>query len=258
MTRVYIDICIEAPTITIAEVDWSIPPLMDAEEVLKLFDSCWFQLEIFKLQPSPWSCQANADQEILEEPSKPVISGSQTMHSRSMSDQLSSLTSFNPGSFSPDTVLVPKLQTILSEKEITEGDEDSTGTKSGRALPKRAALAGGRRRKKGVSKSLSELEFDEVKGFMDLGFVFSEEDKDSILAEVIPGLHRLGMKDGEDDNKINESTVVRPYLSEAWKVSDRKKKGDSLMNWRIPALSSEIDMKDNLRSWAHKVASSVI
>ena len=34
-----------------------------------------------------------------------------------------------------------------------------------------------RRIKKNFSKSLSDFEFEEFKGFMDLGFVFSEEDK---------------------------------------------------------------------------------
>ena len=229
---------------------------MDAEEVLKLFDSCWFNLEIFKEQPSSSSSKSNTDQQIQEEPSKPVLSRSQTRHIRSISDQLSSATSFNPGSFSPDTILVPKLQPIFSGREIRE-EENSTETRAGKASPKRATLARGRRRKNGMSKSLSDLEFDELKGFMDLGFVFSEGAKDSSLVSIIPGLHRLGKKDGEEENTVDESAVPRPYLSEAWEVLDRRKKENPLMNWRVPALSSEIDMKDNLRSWAHTVASSV-
>ncbi|KAK7265997.1 hypothetical protein RIF29_18635 [Crotalaria pallida] len=44
------------------------------------------------------------------------------------------------------------------------------------------------RKKRRGSKSLSDLEFEELKGFVDLGFVFSEEDKDSSLATIIPGL----------------------------------------------------------------------
>ncbi|KAJ9690735.1 hypothetical protein PVL29_013075 [Vitis rotundifolia] len=229
---------------------------MDAEEVLKLFDSCWFNLEIFKEQPSSSSSMANTDQQIQEEPSKPVLSRSQTRHIRSISDQLSYATSFNPGSFSPDTVLEPKLQPIPSGKEIRE-EENSTETRAGKASSKRVALAGGRRRTKGMSKSLSDLEFDELKGFIDLGFVFSEEDKDSSLVSIIPGLHRLGKKDGEEENTVDESAIPRPYLSEAWEVFDRRKKENPSINWRVPALSSETDMKDSLRSWAHTVASSV-
>ncbi|KAG6400542.1 hypothetical protein SASPL_137382 [Salvia splendens] len=42
----------------------------------------------------------------------------------------------------------------------------------------------------GASKSLTELEVEELKGFMDLGFVFSDKDRDSNsrLASIIPGL----------------------------------------------------------------------
>ncbi|KAM1105151.1 hypothetical protein ACFX13_013746 [Malus domestica] len=42
-----------------------------------------------------------------------------------------------------------------------------------------------RRKKKSESKSLTDLQFEELKGFMDLGFVFSEEDKDSNLVSII-------------------------------------------------------------------------
>ena len=78
---------------------------------------------------------------------------------------------------------------------------------------------------------------------MDLGFAFSEEDRNSILALVIPGLHRLGKKDGEEE-AVNESTIPRPYLSNAWEVLDRRKRENPLINWRIFALGNETDMKD--------------
>ncbi|KAE8734287.1 hypothetical protein F3Y22_tig00000773pilonHSYRG00056 [Hibiscus syriacus] len=117
------------------------------------------------------------------------------------------------------------------------------------------------RKKKGKSKSLSDLEFEELKGFMDLGFVFSEEDnKDPRLVEIIPGLQRLRKKEPEEEEDTHESDddkVARPYLSEAWKVSERRKPNNPLMNWRVPDLGNEIDMKDSLRWWAHTVASTV-
>ena len=236
------------------------PPLMDAEQVLNLFDSFWFNLKMSNEQPSSSSSSSEEkpDLQIQEDPSKPILSRSQTRHIRSMSDQLSSAASFNtPGSFSPDIVLGPKLQPILSGRAI-EDQENSTETNTRKDSPKRVQFSGGgRRRKGGVSKSLSDLEFDELKGFMDLGFVFSEEDKDSSLGSIIPGLHRLGKKDEEEKNHtFKESEVPRPYLSEAWQVFDKRKKQVPLMNWRVPARSSEIDMKDNLRCWAHTVASS--
>ncbi|KAF2302998.1 hypothetical protein GH714_012476 [Hevea brasiliensis] len=86
---------------------------------------------------------------------------------------------------------------------------------------------------------------------MDLGFLFSEEDKDSSLVSIIPGLQRLGKKDGAEESRVDEATISRPYLSEAWSGLERRKKEDSLMNWRIPALSNEMDMKDNLKWRPH-------
>ncbi|KAH7533203.1 hypothetical protein FEM48_Zijuj04G0105200 [Ziziphus jujuba var. spinosa] len=85
----------------------------------------------------------------------------------------------------------------------------------------------------GSSKSLSDLEFDELKGFMDLGFVFTEEDnKDSELVSIIPGLGCFGLskkkREAIDDDELEENS-----------------------------LGNEIDMKDHLRLWAHSVASSV-
>ncbi|KAI4332515.1 hypothetical protein L6164_017418 [Bauhinia variegata] len=91
---------------------------------------------------------------------------------------------------------------------------------------------------------------------MDLGFVFSEEDKDSNLALIIPGLQRLGMNEEEKEGFDKNSAIPRPYLSEAWEVLDQKKE-KPLGNWRIPSLSNEVSMKDSLKCWAHAVASAV-
>lgn len=173
-----------------------------------------------------------------------------------MSDELSSKTSFNfSSSLSPDSVLHrPKLSTILSGKEATE--VETPIQRHVEESPKKITRRR-RKKKKGESKSLTDLQFEELKGFMDLGFVFSEEDKeDSNLASIIPGLQRLGKKDGQDE-VFDESAIPRPYLSEAWKVRDQRKREKPLMNWRFPALGNEIDMKDNLRWWAHTVASTV-
>ncbi|CAL0309863.1 unnamed protein product [Lupinus luteus] len=42
-------------------------------------------------------------------------------------------------------------------------------------------------------KTLQELELDEVKGFMDLGFIFKKENLSPKLMSVVPGLQRLGL-----------------------------------------------------------------
>ncbi|MCL7032807.1 hypothetical protein MKW94_028789 [Papaver nudicaule] len=133
-------------------------------------------------------------------------------------------------------------------------------------------IKGKRMNKMKSSKSLSDLEFEELKGFMDLGFVFSEEDKNSSLVSIIPGLQRLGNKENliteqeEDKSRTldraenNKSvSIQRPYLSEAWAVLENKRKEEKLplINWQVPKLDSEIAMKFHLKNWAHTVASAV-
>ncbi|KAI4298164.1 hypothetical protein L6164_031756 [Bauhinia variegata] len=229
---------------------------MEPDEVLKLFEFCWFALKILQESPKASNSAANPNLQNEQESSKPKLSRIQTNHARSMSDQLSSTASFKDDCFSPDSVLSqPKLQTFLSGKEVTDPEAESESLIHTELLPKKNIAS--RRRKKGESKSLSELEFEELKGFMDLGFVFSEDDKDSSLASIIPGLQRLGKKDEEEKKNYDESAVPRPYLSEAWEVLDRSKKEDPLLNWKIPALNNDIDIKDSLKWWAHTVASTV-
>ncbi|KAG2719137.1 hypothetical protein I3760_03G255200 [Carya illinoinensis] len=132
-----------------------------------------------------------------------------------MSDQLSSKASFDDASLSPDLVLLTsKLQTILSGKEVTEPEE--TIPTDFEVSSKEKVTSNGRK-KMGETKSLSDLEFEELKGFMDLGFVFSKEDRNSSLASLIPGLQRFGKKDGEEE-AAGETATSRPYLSEAWEL----------------------------------------
>ncbi|KAL4281538.1 hypothetical protein GQ457_03G036230 [Hibiscus cannabinus] len=218
-------------------------------------------MEILKKQtspPTPTGSEPNPVPRVEENSSKPDLSRSPTLHTRSMSDQLSLVsTSFmGTGSFSPDSVLhSPKLYKIISGKEVTEEDLQVQQPK------KKGVRRTITRREKGSSKSLSDLEFEELKGFMDLGFVFSEEDnKDSRLVEIIPGLQRLGKTVEGDEDIKKAAEVSRPYLSEAWEVAEdrrRRRKENPLMNWRVPDLGNEIDMKDSLRLWAHTVASAV-
>ncbi|CAI8618682.1 unnamed protein product [Vicia faba] len=165
------------------------------------------------------------------------------------------MTSFNHDSLSPEFVLIPsKLQAILSIIEVTE-DKNLVPTQT--LLPKKKNNMNKVVKKKKESKSVSELELEELRGFMDLGFVFSEEDKNSNLVSIIPGLRRLGKKDEEHEEDVcDESMIQRPYLYEAWEVHEREKE-NSLMNWNVPAMKNEVDMKNSLRLWAHKVASIV-
>ncbi|PON96478.1 hypothetical protein TorRG33x02_077510 [Trema orientale] len=225
---------------------------------------------------------------------------------RSQSEHLLEYSSSSKGSFfsdsqlSPSSVLnlnTPKLQTIFSGKEVKDfpEQEENIGTSTTTSLIKEEKeekeeeeaaevvkvkkKVNKRRRRKvrnSTSKSLTDLEFEELKGFMDLGFVFTEEEcRDSKLVSIIPGLQRLAGKkqsenngqnrgevDGDDQAQDQDigSLVSRPYLSEAWDVLDiqRKKEKSPLMSLKIPISGNEIDMKDHIRFWAHSVALSTV
>ncbi|KAK4440075.1 hypothetical protein Salat_0342400 [Sesamum alatum] len=219
---------------------------MEPEAVINLFDSLWSNLHFFKKQPISSSPDPNPAPQIHHNPPKPRFSSQYlTIQTRSKSDHQLLFSDKTVLVSSPISVLKPHLQTVLSDKEISELET----TQEFKKLPRK----GLNRKKKMLSKSLSELEFEELKGFMDLGFVFSEEDRDSGLVEIIPGLQRLGA-----DDRRKEEEKLRPYLSEAWQVLNRRRETESpLMKWRVPAVTNEIDMKDNLKSWAHTVASAV-
>ncbi|XP_062099643.1 uncharacterized protein LOC133805472 [Humulus lupulus] len=172
---------------------------------------------------------------------------------------------FSDSQFSPSSVLnlnTPKLQTIISGKEVRDfSEEEGSNYRS-------TTTEEGRRKIGASSKSLSDLEFEELKGFMDLGFVFTKEEcRDSNLISIIPGLQRFVEKKQSDVIRPNNrgkdhdqgSSVSKPYLSEAWDVLDikRKKEKSPLMNWKLTETGSEIDMKDQLKFWAHSVASTI-
>ncbi|CAI0560657.1 unnamed protein product [Linum tenue] len=231
---------------------------MDASEALNLYDSYWFEMEILtdrSTTSSPSPPDSPPKQQAPPPPPPPTTRGGPSTILRSVSEDLYTKPSFHNIPASPDSVLTSQLRTILSGKEATgdELEQKVPRAASGSNSPPKARRAA----KKGpASKSLSSLEFEEVKGFMDLGFVFSEEDKDSRLASILPGLQRLGKK---VDGEVDESAIPRPYLSEAWAAREAEKLRNPVTNWRVPAmgLGSEMDMKDSLRLWAHTVASTV-
>ncbi|CAI9098050.1 OLC1v1034610C1 [Oldenlandia corymbosa var. corymbosa] len=123
-------------------------------------------------------------------------------------------------------------------------------------------------------KSLCELELEEVKGFMDLGFTFDKQHLDKRMMSVLPGLQRLDLGDPEtrnssheieeeevlneeEDEEVNKRgnrVIKRPYLSEAWLV---KRPDSPLLNLRVPRESTADDMKKHLKYWAKTVASAI-
>lgn len=210
---------------------------MAAEQVLKLYDSYWFHFDIFtNKQAIPDTISGFQHQEPSLSPS--VETRSRNLHC------LCSDTSFSLSSQSPDSVIVvTKLETVFSGIKPKDEDVD---------IPMRRMEVENKkqRRNKTGSRSLTDLEFEELKGFIDLGFVFSQEDEDSKLVSIIPGLQRYRKED-------DEYQVSRPYLSEAWAVMDQTKVTNQLKNWRLRIPNGEIDMKNLLKVWAQSVASTV-
>lgn len=116
-------------------------------------------------------------------------------------------------------------------------------------------------------KTLGELEVEEVKGFMELGFSFDSQNMCPRMMSVLPGLQRLGGNLNNDKEMIDQElggdgnekrselglgVCRRPYLSEAWLI---RRPDSPLLNLRIPRNSKAADMKKHLKSWARTVAS---
>ncbi|PIA57351.1 hypothetical protein AQUCO_00600229v1 [Aquilegia coerulea] len=112
-------------------------------------------------------------------------------------------------------------------------------------------------------KTLVELEYEEVKGFMDLGFRFKKELLSPRMISVVPGLQRLDEYKDRLEDQIEdeiqewngkENAIMRPYLSEAWLI---RRPDSPLLNLKIPKVLPPTDMKKHLKCWARTVASSI-
>jgi Protein of unknown function (DUF1685) len=102
-------------------------------------------------------------------------------------------------------------------------------------------------------RSMSELELEELRGLMDLGFDFSdtEVEEDPRIADIVPGLRKRRISEGE------VKVARQPYLSEAWRFRDEEERSRVLRDWSVLANGDESDVKEQLRRWAHVVASNV-
>lgn len=105
-------------------------------------------------------------------------------------------------------------------------------------------------------KTLMELELEEVRGFIDLGFNFRRENLSNHIINLIPGLQRIEDKfDGINDDDDEDKDVMWPYLSESWII---RRPDSPLLNLRMPTLCCAEDMKKkHLKFWAQTVASAV-
>ncbi|XP_010915479.1 uncharacterized protein [Elaeis guineensis] len=251
----------------------------NADHVLTLFDLYWFHRQI--LSPSPGPPPPPPPPPAL---SPPLLDGedaeSQSSEPPPASRPPLLLRRYRRLSLSDETafsaelrIQTRKLQTILSGKEGPVG-ATAGGGENWTVATKRRRRERRRRRIKRGSRSLPELESEEVKGFMDLGFTFSEAEVNPRLLSIVPGLQRLGKRAAGDSEpaaegssctseEVDESAILRPYLSEAWDAQQEEEAAAAvaalkpLKNWRIPKAADGVDLKDHLRSWAHAVASTV-
>ncbi|CAI8593179.1 unnamed protein product [Vicia faba] len=100
---------------------------------------------------------------------------------------------------------------------------------------------------KTIRRSLSDLEYEEVQGFKDLGFSFEKEALSPSLANIIPGLQEKNRDESEEDKAARG-----PYLSEAWLVQSCAT--PPVPNWG-DNMSAD-DMKKHIKFWARAVAST--
>ncbi|KAL2554455.1 uncharacterized protein Fot_08074 [Forsythia ovata] len=168
-------------------------------------------------------------------------------------------------------------ETAVSQDELSSPESENETTPKERVLYAEKywrnirCIGSVRRLQKTMScKNLGELELEEVKGFMDLGFVFEKEKVSKRMMNLIPGLQRLQEykyeekdvyddhdhdDEDEDEDEDEESRgIMRPYLSESWLI---RRPDSPLLNLRIPRASTAADMKKHLKYWARTVASSI-
>ncbi|KAI4300253.1 hypothetical protein L6164_033650 [Bauhinia variegata] len=191
---------------------------------------------------------------------------------------------------SSSTDVSPSPEIEASSESISVSlQDDSNNVEENKERPKRINLLDNRtrshpptptaqnrprksRKARGLQKSMScrtmgELEIEEVKGFMDLGFIFRQENISPRMMNLVPGLHRLGINITQTKQKQNprvmdeqleqekeQRDITRPYLSEAWLI---ERPDSPLLNLKIPKLCSSAHMKKHLRFWARTVASEI-
>ncbi|XP_047074082.1 translation initiation factor IF-2-like [Lolium rigidum] len=260
------------------------PAVAAAEEALALYDTYWFhRLVLHSYSPAPAPLPPTPAPPALEQQPQPEQAPAESnrelqraptglRHRRTRSDEAKTATFDAP----LEPLKIPqthraRLETILS------GKDGLAAPQAPQAPTERRRRPGGRRRKQQArGRSLSELEFEEVKGLRDLGFTFSEADVDAELASIVPGLRRLRAAEEKEAKKAEAAAAAacaeeeacrgraasasasrrRPYLSEAWEDEEAEVRR-VLSTFRIPAADGGADLKEHLRLWAHNVASAV-
>ncbi|KAI4322977.1 hypothetical protein L6164_022622 [Bauhinia variegata] len=146
--------------------------------------------------------------------------------------------------------ILPPSQTSKScsiprSRSVRNREAESMNTEGIREMRRRFLSQGTTR------KSLSDLEYEEVQGFKDLGFSFEKEAISPSVANILPGLQEKKREETDEDKATR-----RPYLSEAWLVQCCAPSPPPIPNWPSSKSSSK-DMKTQIKFWARAVASNV-
>ncbi|KAK4285911.1 hypothetical protein QN277_002539 [Acacia crassicarpa] len=144
-----------------------------------------------------------------------------------------------PGKQTSKSYSIPRSQTVRS----AEG-ENSFSTEGIKEMRRRFL------KQSTMRKSLSDLEFEEVQGFKDLGFSFEKETINPSVASIIPGLREKNREETEEDKAMR-----RPYLSEAWLLQSCVPPPPPIPTYT--SSKSSKDMKQHIKFWARTVASNV-
>lgn len=138
-------------------------------------------------------------------------------------------------------------------KSVDYGKQPRVSLMDGQLPQPSLRLLGTKRAQRKNSKSMTACEFNELQGFMDLGFHFSQEDMTPRIVKMFPVLQRKLEEAGSSQKRL-EIVRQKPIQSSGttWLV---RQSSTPLRQWQIPATRE--DMKEHLKFWARAVASTV-
>ncbi|KAG0601290.1 hypothetical protein M758_11G099400 [Ceratodon purpureus] len=154
-----------------------------------------------------------------------------------------------------------KLTTINPGRSSLGPLQENRNSNTPESVPvKRKPQPRQRRRLKGT-KSLTDLEYEELRGFKDLGFEVSKDDLTPHVVRML-GLQRQGIppynspqRIGAESQSQNTTMVQQKGLPHSQHVLWPRRPDSPMMN--APLLDPSIDMKGQLKSWASEMASIV-
>ncbi|KAI3442961.1 uncharacterized protein J3R85_000301, partial [Psidium guajava] len=240
-----------------------------------VMDRLWFHQIIFFSDPISLLCDSKALDP--QEPNSPTVTQYQPSNMpelpppdtelRSMAEESTlagrSCSSFDPSySSMDDTNKSEEAEEEIRPARVTNliasrARRSQSLSPSNQKRPRKHSSEAKKLRKYLSCRSFEELEMNEVKGFMDLGFIFKEEHLSPRMLSVIPGLRRLGQGTSIRRNANEEEEkreVMGPHLSEAWLIS---RPDSPLLNLRVPRIHVASHMKKHLRFWARTVAAEI-